>query len=84
MNISGQTTQNGSEKSREKSRGKSRGKILGHISSNASITMAELADAIGISVKAVEKQIALLKKQGRIERIGPDKGGHWKINEGKT
>ncbi len=43
------------------------------------ITRAELAEAIGVSAKAIEKQIALLKKEGQLERIGPDKGGYWKI-----
>jgi ATP-dependent DNA helicase RecG len=51
------------------------------MSADASVTMDELADSTGVSVKATEKQIALLKKAGKIERVGPDKGGHWKINE---
>jgi ATP-dependent DNA helicase RecG len=49
--------------------------------SNPGITMAEIADTIGISIKAVEKQIASLKREGKIERLGSDKGGRWKINE---
>lgn len=60
---------------------KSREKILSLIQFNPEITMGELAESIGISVKAIEKQIALLKRENRIERIGPDKGGYWKINE---
>lgn len=30
---------------------------------------------IGITQRAVEKQIAKLREEGRIRRIGPDKGG---------
>jgi predicted ArsR family transcriptional regulator len=44
---------------------------------NANITTEQLGEIIGISRRAVLKQIAYLKKQGRLRRIGPDKGGHW-------
>ena len=40
---------------------------------------AALAEKIGISVKAIEKHLANLKKDGLIEHIGPAKGGHWKV-----
>ena len=38
-----------------------------------------LAEAIGITAKGVEKQLAKLKAQGVIRRIGPDKGGIWEV-----
>ena len=31
--------------------------------------------------RAVEKQIARLKADGILERIGPDKGGRWRIRQ---
>jgi ATP-dependent DNA helicase RecG len=34
---------------------------------------------LGISPRAVEKQIARLREEGRVRRIGPDKGGHWEV-----
>ena len=40
-----------------------------------------LAGKLGIGSRAIEKQLATLKASGRILRIGPDKGGHWEINE---
>jgi fic family protein len=43
--------------------------------------MATLAEKIGISQKGVEKQISKLKKDGILRRIGPDKGGKWKVND---
>ncbi|MBA7588113.1 hypothetical protein ES708_30163 [subsurface metagenome] len=43
------------------------------------ITIKELAEIVGISPKGVEWQIAKLKKEGRIKRMGPDKGGHWEV-----
>ena len=54
-------------------------KILRLIAENNKISAEELADAIGITPRAVEKQIAKLKDQKKLERIGPDHGGHWKI-----
>ena len=36
---------------------------------------------LGISRRAVAKQIAILKESGQLRRIGPDKGGHWEIVE---
>lgn len=41
-----------------------------------------LAEAVGISIKGVEKQLAKLKANGKIRRIGPAKVGHWEIEEG--
>lgn len=43
------------------------------------LTAIVLAERIGITPKAVEKQIAALKAEGRLKRIGPDKGGHWQV-----
>lgn len=43
------------------------------------ITAAQIAEKLGITVRAVEKQIAKLRNQGKIERVGPKKGGQWKV-----
>ncbi|KAA0250314.1 MAG: hypothetical protein DWB56_02220 [Candidatus Jettenia sp.] len=32
-----------------------------------------------MSLAGVEKSIRTLKQQGRLRRIGPDKGGYWEI-----
>jgi ATP-dependent DNA helicase RecG len=39
-----------------------------------------LSAEIGITTRAIEKQIAKLKSEKKIERIGPLKGGYWKVN----
>ena len=62
---------------REKKTG--REKIIALLSEDGALTMAALARRIGITPKAVEKQIARLKADGILERIGPDKGGRWRI-----
>ena len=58
---------------------KSREKILALLKQDPSFTTRRLAEAIGISAKAIEKQLAKLKAEGLIERDGPDKGGKWKV-----
>ena len=45
------------------------------------ITIADLALRVGITEWAIKKQIRKMKAQGRIQRIGPDKGGHWEVVE---
>jgi ATP-dependent DNA helicase RecG len=47
---------------------------------NAKITQNEIAKTQGISRQAVQKHLANLKLAGRLQRIGPDKGGHWEVN----
>jgi ATP-dependent DNA helicase RecG len=67
------------EKGREKGREKSREKILDILRENNRITMNELAEKTGLSIKGIEKNIRLLKKEKVLRRIGPDKGGHWEV-----
>jgi len=59
---------------------KSSEKILELILGDQYISASAMADSIGISERAVETQLAKLKEKKVIDRIGPDKGGHWKIN----
>ena len=55
-------------------------KILELILRDQYISAFAMADAIEVSARAVEKQLKKLKGKGVINRIGPDKGGFWKIN----
>lgn len=68
-----ESSEKGSEKSSEK--------ILRLISENKYISAQELAEILGISSRAVEKQIANLKDKGLLKRVGPDKGGYWKVDQ---
>ncbi len=43
------------------------------------ISKQKMAEIIGISTTAVDKNISTLKKEGFIERVGPNKGGHWRV-----
>ena len=38
-----------------------------------------MANILGISRRAVAKQISILKIDGQLRRVGPDKGGHWEV-----
>jgi predicted HTH transcriptional regulator len=75
----------GSLKSSLKSSGKTGVDILHMLSDNPHMTIPEMAASLGITTRGVRKQIASLKKAGRLRRVGPDKGGHWETmdkNEG--
>lgn len=70
------------EKSSEKQQigtEKSSEKILRIMAEQPTITTAILAKEIGISTRAIDKQIAKLKVIGRLRRIGADRGGHWEV-----
>lgn len=58
---------------------KSREKILDLLRTHPEYTTAILARQVGITTKAVEKQLARLKTDGLLRRIGPDKGGKWEV-----
>lgn len=58
---------------------KTEDKILALIRRDLSMTTQQLGDALGISKRAVLKQIDKLKKEGRLQRIGPTKGGRWEV-----
>jgi ATP-dependent DNA helicase RecG len=56
-------------------------KILAMIRRQPEITIQEMAEALGISTRAIEMQLAKLKESGKLQRIGPAKGGHWEVLE---
>ena len=51
------------------------------LSQDNALSAAALARQIGITPKAIEKQIAKMKAEGVLKRVGPDKGGHWQVVE---
>ena len=66
-----------------KKKQKSREKILELLSGDGNLSAAALAARIGITPKAVEKHLARLKAEGKLRRVGPDKGGHWTVNDNR-
>ncbi|MGO9413547.1 MAG: HTH domain-containing protein [Syntrophobacteraceae bacterium] len=71
--ISSEESEAGSEKSSER--------ILALLKGAPELPAREIADALRISQRAVEKQIARLREEARIRRTGPAKGGHWEVVE---
>ncbi len=65
----------------QRSAQKSAQKIIELMRVDPSITIADLVQSVGINDRPIKKQIEKLKIQGRIRRIGPDKGGHWEVVE---
>ena len=55
--------------------------IIESIKNDGSITTTELSNLLGKSRKTIQNIINNLKKQGKIERIGSNKTGYWKIKE---
>ena len=56
--------------------GENSGPDIGPDARKPLITTPELTGALGLTIRAVEKQIAVLRTSGQLKRIGPAKGGH--------
>ena len=67
------------EKEFQKTSQKTSQKIIEFMQKDPMITIADLALHIGVTERAIKMQIGKMKTQGRIQRIGPDKGGHWQV-----
>ena len=83
VNVSVKSSQKGSQKSSQKGSQKSSQKILETLRQNPNMSTTELAEQIGISRRAVAKHVAVLQSFGVLRRIGPDKGGHWEVVDGR-
>ncbi len=55
--------------------------IIDFIRRKPIISMSELAAEIGMSKRKILDNINKLRSIGLIERIGPAKGGYWKISQ---
>lgn len=72
-----QTTENTTQKTTENATEK----IIRILKDRPYTTAGQLAEELGLTIDGVDYNIRKLKKQGRIVRIGGDKGGHWEVNE---
>ena len=52
---------------------------MGIMKAMPDVTLAELANATGLSIAAINWNIRKLKDANLIRRVGPDKGGHWEV-----
>ena len=58
---------------------KTEDRILELLKEVPGMTTQALGAQLGISKRAVLKQVSKLKELGRLRRIGPNKGGHWDV-----
>lgn len=77
--ISGKTEGKTEEKTEGKTIGRAAQRIVRLILKNPQITILEMADTLGVTESAVEKQVRKLREQEIIGRVGPAKGGHWEV-----
>ena len=54
-------------------------KILVLITENGQITVAELIEKVGLSERTIKRIIKQLREANKIQRLGSDKTGEWKI-----
>ena len=59
--------------------GENRLTILRCLTQNPSISMRRLAELLGMSTTAMDKNIKWLKENGILRHVGPAKGGRWEV-----
>lgn len=69
------------KKSDQKSSQKSDQKILSEIGLNNQLTIKELCSILDMSESGVKKVIKKLKDEGKLQRVGSLKSGHWEIKD---
>lgn len=67
----GQKTSKGGQKTSEK--------ILTYLTSNPKASRKELSEQMEVAQSAIQKHLKTLQLQGLLVRIGPNKGGYWKV-----
>lgn len=58
---------------------KTKDEILNIMSNKPTITALQISQILGVSQRAIEKQIKNLKEEGRLKRIGSTKSGQWNV-----
>lgn len=56
-------------------------KIIDLIKQNKDITIAELANTLEVADKTIKRDIAKLKEQNRLTRVGSLKSGYWEVKK---
>jgi ATP-dependent DNA helicase RecG len=56
-------------------------KIINALTQEPRMSALKLSLVLGISLRKTEENISKLKENGLLVRVGPDKGGRWKVVE---
>jgi ATP-dependent DNA helicase RecG len=75
----GETSARGSVKSSVKSSVKTPDRILALLETNPEWSLADVAEALEMTVRGIEKATAKLVEKNKLKYIGPQKGGHWEV-----
>ena len=54
-------------------------RIIEMLKSNPNIARSEIAQVLGIHDSSVKRRLDSLVSDGKIRRVGPDKGGYWEV-----
>jgi ATP-dependent DNA helicase RecG len=54
-------------------------KILAFLQENPTATITMLSEILGLTTRAIEKQLASLKASGRLQRVGSARKGYWEV-----
>ena len=54
-------------------------RILALLRQNSTASRREIAATLGTTESTVRYRLDKLRSAGKIARVGPDKGGHWKV-----
>ncbi len=75
------TLQSTPQKTLQKAPQKTPDAVLELLRQQPELTSSKMAPLLGKSESAVKRAVRKLRESGRLERVGPDKGGHWKVIE---
>ena len=77
--TSRETDRTPTEKPAEHRRRAGRARILALLRDHPDMTMPALAERMGLSLGGVRHHLERLKASGRVRRVGPTRGGRWKV-----
>jgi len=77
--VNGGANDKTSEKTSEKTSVKTSEKVFSALQTGPESTIAQLAAQVGVTTRTIERALSKLQQDNRVTRIGPDKGGHWKV-----
>ena len=64
------------------SSGKTRDRIIDLLATRTDLTIVQVAQALGLSTRAIEKQIVKLQQEALLRRVGPRKPRRWEVLRG--
>lgn len=54
-------------------------KIIELLKSDCTLGASHIAKQLGVTSRTIQRDLERLTKDGRIKRVGPDKGGYWEV-----